>query len=103
MLKTKIDVNAGNRIQKVNQKNNELDKTLLTKVNYFVEFEFIFEFKNILNKSKADFMNIIMIKLKNFVSKESLSKNIDENTLFSIVVYHIIFVNFSIDELILNY
>ena len=79
MLKTKIDVNAGNRIQKVNQKNNELDKTLLTKVNYFVEFEFIFEFKNILNKSKADFMNIIMIKLKNFVSKESLSKNIDEN------------------------
>ena len=57
MKKAKIEMNQANRNKRELIKKPEIDKTFLAKVNYFVEFELISEFKNILNVPKIDFIN----------------------------------------------
>ena len=87
MKKAKIEINQVNRNKKEIIKKPEVDKTFLAKVNYFVEFELISEFKNILNVPKIDFMNLIMFKLNNFLLGEFLSKNIDEQKFKYLMTY----------------
>ena len=87
MKKGKIEINQVNRNKKELIKKPELDKTFLAKVNYFVEFELISEFKNILNIPKIDFINLIMFKLNNFLLGELLSKNIDEQKYKYLMTY----------------
>ena len=78
MIRTKIEISPGNKLKKDKIKNNELDKNFLAKTNYFIDFQLISEFKNILNVPKIDFLSLIMMKLKKFLLNEYLSKNIDE-------------------------
>ena len=87
MKKGKIEINQVNRNKKELIKKPEIDKTFLAKVNYFVEFELISEFKNILNVPKIDFINLIMFKLNNFLLGELLSKNIDEQKYKYLMTY----------------
>ena len=87
MKKGKIEINQVNRNKKELIKKPEIDKTFLAKVNYFVEFELISEFKNILNIPKIDFINLIMFKLNNFLLGELLSKNIDEQKYKYLMTY----------------
>ena len=87
MKKGKIEINQVNRNKKELIKKPEIDKTFLAKVNYFVEFELISEFKNILNAPKIDFINLIMFKLNNFLLGELLSKNIDEQKYKYLMTY----------------
>ena len=87
MKKGKIEINQVNRNKKELIKKPEIDKTFLAKVNYFVEFELISEFKNILNVPKIDFINLIMFKLNNFLLGEFLSKNIDEQKFKYLMTY----------------
>ena len=56
-------------------------------MNYFATFELISEFKNILNVPKIDFINLIMFRLNNFLLKEYLSKNIDEQKFKYLMTY----------------
>ena len=81
MIKNDKDSDAGSINQKVIPKNNEIDKILLLRAINFLEFIFIFEFKNILNISKIDFMNIIMLKIKKFLSNENLYKSMEEQSI----------------------
>ena len=67
MIKPENGINRGNRNNKEKIKHTDIDKNFLAKVNYFVEYELISEFKNILNIPKIDFMNYLMLKLKNFL------------------------------------
>ena len=39
MIKAKMEINSGSRNKKEFQKNPEIDKIYLAKVNYFVEYE----------------------------------------------------------------
>ena len=87
MKKGKIEINQVNRNKKELIKKPEIDKTFLAKVNYFVEFELISEFKNILNIPKIDFINLIMFKLNNFLLGELISKNIDEQKYKYLMTY----------------
>ena len=87
MRNAKIEISTGARNKKENLKNVEIDKTFLAKVNYFVEYELISEFKNILNVPKIDFMNLIMFRLNNFLLNEYLSKSIDEQKYKYIMTY----------------
>ena len=87
MIKEKIETSTGARNKKEIIKNVDIDKTFLAKVNYFVEYELISEFKNILNIPKIDFMNYLMLKLKNFLLNEYLSKCIDENKFQYLLIY----------------
>ena len=87
MKKAKIEMNQANRNKRELIKKPEVDKTLLAKVNYFVEFELISEFKNILNVPKIDFINLIMFRLNNFLLNECLSKNIDEQKFKYLMTY----------------
>ena len=82
-----MEINSGSRNKKEIQKNPEIDKIYLAKVNYFVEYELISEFKNILNVPKIDFINLIMLKLKNFLLNEYISRNIDEQKLKYLIQY----------------
>ena len=87
MIKAKMEINSGSRNKKEVQKNPEIDKIYLAKVNYFVEYELISEFKNILNVPKIDFINLIMLKLKNFLLNEYISRNIDEQKFKYLIQY----------------
>ena len=87
MKKAKIEMNQANRNKRELIKKPEIDKTFLAKVNYFVEFELISEFKNILNVPKIDFINLIMFRLNNFLLNEYLSKNIDEQKFKYLITY----------------
>ena len=82
-----MEINSGSRNKKEIQKNPEIDKIYLAKVNYFVEYELISEFKNILNVPKIDFINLIILKLKNFLLNEYISRNIDEQKLKYLIQY----------------
>ena len=82
-----MEINSGSRNKKEIQKNPEIDKIYLAKVNYFVEYELISEFKNILNVPKIDFINLIMLKLKNFLLNEYISRNIDEQKFKYLIQY----------------
>ena len=83
----KMETNIQSRNKKERIKNPEIDKIFLAKVNYFVEFELISEFKNILNVPKIDFINLIMLKLKNFLLNEYILKTIDEQN-FKYLMLH---------------
>jgi len=87
MIKPENGINRGNRNYKEKIKHTDIDKNFLAKVNYFVEYELISEFKNILNIPKIDFMNYLMLKLKNFLLNEYLSKCIDENKFQYLLTY----------------
>ena len=87
MIKEKIETSTGARNKKEIIKNVDIDKTFLAKVNYFVEYELISEFKNILNTPKIDFINLIMFRLNNFLLNEYLSKNIDEQKYKYLMTY----------------
>ena len=87
MIKAKMEISSGSRNKKEIQKNPEIDKIYLAKVNYFVEYELISEFKNILNVPKIDFINLIMLKLKNFLLNEYISRNIDEQKFKYLIKY----------------
>ena len=87
MSRAKIEISPGNKIKKEKIKNNEIDKNFLAKINYFVDFQLISEFKNILNVPKIDFLSLIMLKLKKFLFNEYLSKNIDENNFKYLMVH----------------
>ena len=87
MIKPENGINRGNRNNKEKIKHTDIDKNFLAKVNYFVEYELISEFKNILNIPKIDFMNYLMLKLKNFLLNEYLSKCIDENKFQYLLTY----------------
>jgi len=82
-----MEISSQNRNKKEKIKNPEIDKNFLAKVNYFVEFELISEFKNILNVPKIDFINLIMLKLKNFLLNEYILKTIDEQN-FKYLMLH---------------
>ena len=87
MIKAKIETNTGARNKQENQKSIDIDKTFLAKVNYFVEYELISEFKNILNIPKIDFINLIMFRLNNYLMNEYLSKTIDEQKYKYLMTY----------------
>ena len=87
MIKAKIEENTGARNKQENQKSIDIDKTFLAKVNYFVEYELISEFKNILNIPKIDFINLIMFRLNNYLMNEYLSKTIDEQKYKYLMTY----------------
>ena len=87
MKKAKIEINQVNRNKKELIKKPEIDKTFIAKENYFVTFELISELKNILNVPKIDFINLIMFRLNNFLLKEYLSKNIDEQKFKYLMTY----------------
>ena len=82
-----MEISTASKNKKEFIKNPEIDKTYLAKVNYFVEFELISEFKNILNVPKIDFMNLMMLKLKNFLLNEYILKIINEQN-FKYLMLH---------------
>ena len=59
-------------------KNNENYKNITAKLNYFIDYEIIDVFKNILNVPKIDFLSSIMLKVQNYLTLEYNQKTFDE-------------------------
>ena len=64
------DKNKKNNNKNQQIKKNEEYKNIAAKLNYFIEFELIDVFKNILNEPKIDFLASIMVKVKNYLFME---------------------------------
>ena len=53
-------------------------KNIKMKLNYIIDYEIIDSFKNILNIPRIDFINSVMVKLRNFLKNEFSVKTFDE-------------------------
>ena len=66
-------------------KNNENYKNITAKLNYFIDYEIIDVFKNILNVPKIDFLSSIMLKVQNYLTLEYNQKTFDEEMFKSLL------------------
>lgn len=60
------------------QRRNENFKNISNKLNYIIDYEFLYAFKNILNTPKIDFINSVIIKLRNFLLDEYSKSTFDQ-------------------------
>ena len=74
--KNKNNINKNQQLRKT-----EEYKNIGPKLNYFIEFELIDVFKNILNEPKIDFLASIMAKVKNYLFMEYNNKTFNEEML----------------------
>ena len=75
------DKNKKNNNKNQQIKKNEEYKNIAAKLNYFIEFELIDVFKNILNEPKIDFLASIMVKVKNYLFMEYNNRTFKEEML----------------------
>ena len=66
------------RIKNDFQRRNENFKNISNKLNYIIDYEFLYAFKNILNTPKIDFINSVIIKLRNFLLDEYSKSTFDQ-------------------------
>ena len=68
-------------------KSTEKYKFISPRLIYFIEYELIDIFKDILNVPKIDFVTSIMANVKNYLNKEYINKTIDEDLFKYLIKY----------------
>ena len=69
------------------QMKNDIFKNISLKLNYIIDYEIMEVFKNILNIPKIDFINSVILKLRNFLINEYSKKTFDEEIFKYLLTY----------------